>query len=321
MKYSPIASLSLVLLALATSGCHHWSLMLVDGYNFDFQGMTATRMESGDLSPELQHVAIDHRFGNVIVTTASGEQPRWEWQLKTWAADQTDAEGYLALIELRSQSESGRDSFQLVLPEDAPLLRGVESILTLHLPPGASVDSTNRHGDSRFSNLSNYVELNNAHGNVSVDNISAKCIVENRHGKTNIDNVSDLRLKAHHGNSEINGVGDVATIEIHHGDLQGSDFAGSVELDLHHGDAKLSSIFGQTRIESHHADVDINGVTGDVQIDTHHGDVDVLLDSNASPRITMDAEHGKTRSDFPTNGSGIMIEAKTRHGDVNIRKR
>ena len=320
MRVSLIATLLAVAL-LSFSGCHHLSFVLTDGYRFDYQGQTATKTDSGDILADASHIAIDHRFGDVIVTTSTDNQPRWEWSLKTWATDQMDAEGYLEMIELRTHANDGTESFSLALPEEAPLLRGVESILTLYVPSGVSAETVNRHGDTRLANLANKVDLTNAHGNTVIENITGDCSVENRHGNTTVSNVGSIRLKAHHGNTTINGAGDLTDLEVHHGNLKGANFAGLVKLDIRHGDADLAEILGDAEVESHHGDIEIDGVDGKLSIQTHHGDAKIILDSSASPSIKMDAQHGTILSDFPTDGNGPEINAKSRHGNLRIQKR
>lgn len=199
--------------------------------------------------------------------------------------------------------------------------------VTIDLPTGSSLIAYTTHSSVQVSGLLGDVELHTAKGRFRLDRIAA------------------LQANIAGGEVEIGQVAGCATID-------GSVVA--VRIGEVTGAVKLSNSGGQTWIGHAMSDVDLSSANGGFDIDraggsvtaqtangairigrltrgqadlsNSSGNIEVGIGEGAAARVDADSTRGKVRNsvaahaDVDPSGSLVMIRARTRHGDIVVRR-
>lgn len=333
------AALAIIAGCVLSAGCN-MSFTMVDGYRFDRTGETAEHSEEGSFSEGIRQIKIDNRFGNVKVSTATGE-PGWTWDAKVWGETQELADQFIDELSMEVQTNGDTQTWTVVLPEKSPDLNGVESNLTLNVPSDVSVKLANRHGHVQIRNIASAVELENAHGDVELKSLTGDVVIVNAHGNLIADQIAAGDFKNSHGNTTIRETTADISIKSSHGRVTAEQIQGTLEFDGSHGDLIANAAGGVTAKNSHGASrisssgesIQIASSHGDIQLtmysdsfksidlETSHSSIEVMLPASSSPSIAMDTTHGKMSSEIESRpNSDQRVRLKNRHGNITVRK-
>jgi hypothetical protein len=290
------------------TGCHV-KFSFLDGYSFDYQGKTAERTVEDKIEATIQQIEIDHRFGDVVVEATDGPCS-WKWDLKCWATDQAVAEAYLDIIYLQVQAVEEHHSWKLVLPEEADDLRGVQSKLTLLVPPSADVKLANRHGGASVSGVDGVVNLDNRHGSIDLADLGGRCEATGSHGNLAAKRIASAWLSNEHGSIDVEG-GGALEVRAAHGTTRISDIAGRAEVESRHGAIQAENLQAGGRLETSHASIRVNDATGDLQLANQHGEIVV---NGAAGAIVADASHSRIKLEV----ASASIECRARHSRIEL---
>ena len=323
-------------LSLLTACGNSFSFRTVDGYRFDYEGVTAERTESGPVAADLDLAAVDHRFGSVdVVGIAPGTEPGWSWNLETWARTAEEAEEWASLVELEVTEEPGAMRWKLVMPTDpGRSLRGVRSTLAIRVPHEAAVQLANRHGPSRASSLAGNVEAKTAHGSASFELLTGALRADHQHGDLTARSIGPAGIDLAHGQAHVESVAGELTLEAEHGPARVLDVAGDLTIDHRHGDVEVARVgfahvrgaHGDWKLEGlragvdlscEHGDVSIHTEAGDVRVRNRHGDLSVRADSleGSQEPVRASNDHGDLELHLPASAHG---EVSVTHGDLDV---
>ncbi len=330
----PLGGLLLATAALTLSSCVNRS---VDGYCFNRQGEPAARYEEGQISPEVQRVTVDNRFGKVIVQVADGA-PKWSWDLTCWADTRDVAEHFTEQVELLTNETADQHGFTLILPEPpVPDLRGVESNLTLSVPDSVEVEVSNSFGPTEICGLQGDTIVRSKHGAVQLERLGGRVDVENRHGDvsaTEIDGNVDIQCR--HGDIEVTDIGGELLLRNAHGGILARQIRGNVDVENEHGGIDLGADSADVACRNRHGDLTLC-LTGTelrrVRAETTFGDLELGVLGSLRPSIETDVDFGDVESDLPvhmmdTGADNFQdpaadvprVTLKNKHGDIRVMK-
>lgn len=305
----------------------------VDGYAFDREGATARRAAQGELPADLERLAVDHRFGRVVVSDTDGPAS-WSWHLTCWSDDLGTALAWTERIELRVEVR-GREA-HLVLdvpPPPAPDLRGVLSNLTVSLPASARVEIENAHGPTRVEGLRGGTHVTARHGTVELADLDGAIDASTTHAALTAQDVAGGRLASEHGPVRVRRVRGALEVETRHAPLEVRDVAGDLRARNAHGLVRARGVDGRADVETSHAplevelvrggaqlvndrgDVTARDVHGDVEADTSHGTIELV---GWSEDVVCRNAHGPIRLELASPDLR-SVDASTSHGGIELR--
>jgi hypothetical protein len=291
-SFATITGLALICLML--TGCQ-LNFSMVDGYSFDRTGVTADKVIEGQFNQDITVIEIENKFGSINVETADGK-PSWTWEAKVWADDHELADMFISELEMDDVGLGHTQTLTIKLPESSRALNGIESNLTLRIPPGVQANLINSHGNLIANQLTNELNIQNQHGDVSLREISGNLTAKNSHGNLNATQVANSIIDVRHGNIDL---------------LMAE---GDVDISSSHGRLKAEKIFGAAKITASHSDVTINELSQNGEFKLSHGDLNL---TNAYGDVTSKNSHGSTSLD--TTGRNVLVKAT--HGKINLTHR
>ena len=316
-KYMATALLMIGLLALP--GC---GMIQV----FDYKGNTASKSETGKIAAEVQSIEIVNKYGDVHIEETSGEAS-WSWDGKCWATKQSDADDFVADLELEVEQNGDKQVFRVKVPSRSRKLRGIQSDLTIQIPAQLAITVNNKHGDLTTHGIAGKVILNNKHGDVEVTSLSGQTSIDVKHGTviaTGLEGTT--KINNEHGEVKVDGATGNLTVNVEHADAIIKNASGEVKTDSEHGDIEIQTSGSIVNCRSEHGDVEItltSNLLDKIIADAEHSDVTVFLPADTAVQLDLDAEHGKVRSAFQdsNNAGAAKIKIRTEHGDIRIRKK
>jgi hypothetical protein len=348
----------LAAVGLAFSGCN-LNFSMVDGYMFTNTGQTAQSTEEGKFSEGINAIDVVNQFGNVKIELAVGE-PGWKWDSKVWADSQEWADLLIYELAMDVQTNGQTQTLHVVLPEPTSDLNGIESNLTLMLPPDVKVNLRNSHGNVSAAKIYADVSLENSHGNVDLNELHGIVNAKNSHGDLVANNIGEAKIEVNHGKTDVlSATGDIRIASSHgnitarqisggllvdashagitvdqvdsygdfkttHGDIDASNLRGDVKAQNSHGSTKISTFGENVSVQASHGRIDLSMMSSNfnsIDVETTHESIKLKLPSSANPDIDMETSHGETKSEFGSDSrSSQKVKLRSTHGDIRVTK-
>lgn len=165
---------------------------------------------------------------------------------------------------------------------------GIETHITLEVPPETRVKIQNEHGAASVSDAKE-ADVWNSYEPTRVERVSGSVEINGRHGDVSVEAVGGaLKLQARHGNVDVNDVAQAASLTVEHGDarilrvaalsatlrysnLVAEAVRGDLEVDGRHASVKASDVKGRAIVQTSYRDVELRNVGGDARVKTEHG--------------------------------------------------
>ena len=345
------ALLACVTLTLASCGGGSFRVVNTGGYSFDKTGEKRTKEETGAIAGSMGTIEISHKFGEVRVFGSDGP-PEFSWTLSCWGRTLEDAERFLEEITLERSETGSVHRYELKIPErPGNALRGVESLLTLHVPPSVEVRVKNSFGDAEVRNISGAVlgdcshcsaELEDLTGRVdwktSFDDLRARRIaggtLRNEHGELHVEEVSGdltaetsfdeativevqgrLDAKNQHGKLTILRVRGPVRAETSFAGMTVERLAGDAVLRNSHGPIRAREIEGDLEVRTSFADLDLATYSERIRAENSHGDVTLALLGDSLEEVDVQTSFANLEVKVPMDlDPALVIDQK--HGDV-----
>jgi hypothetical protein len=283
-----------------------------DGYVFDYSGVTTSKKRSDPIPGSVTKLQLVNKFGNVEVTHDPTKPLQWEWEAKVWADEEDRSREFLSEMELLVTGDESL-VMELKLPESDSELNGVKSNLTINLPAGVELVSTNSHGGTSVTNMSQKIDVTNKHGNISALNV-AEAKIECSHGDLTLDyGLEKLLVKCWHGDVRANHVNNV-TVEGSHSDILITNVIGNCKLETEHGDMVLANCRGDLTLKNQHGDIRAKKVFGNIEAVSSFGD---LAFAGQCSVLKVNNEHGSIRAEL-TNVEFDSIKMVTTFDDITL---
>lgn len=348
----------LACLTIELSGCS-LGFNQVDGYVFTHTGETAQSTAAGKFSEGIAAIDVVNRFGNINLELSLGE-PGWKWNSKVWADSRELADQLINELAMDIQTVGKTQTWRVVLPDPTPDLNGVESNLTLMLPPDVKVNLVNAHGDVTVAKIYTDAKLENSHGNIEVTELGGILKIKNAHGDLIANNIGEATIDVSHGDTAVRSATGDIRISCSHGNVEAEQIVGQLSIDASHADIKVDQVDSIGDFKTSHGDIVATNLIGDVKarnsvgatrisasggnvsIQSEHGRIDLTMTSsnfhsidletshesiavelpaNVHPEINMEAKHGETESEFGSEvGSHQKLRLRSSHGDIRVTK-
>ena len=254
------------------------------------------------------NLEIDHRHGNLEVTSWDENAVLVEYQKIVWAEDKETANAIASEIEIQinrdeipPSNEETRVSIETLYPAGCELWRGgrrkARVNYWLKVPHQTNLQIDNQHGDISVQNLEGITTIAARHGNVSVHTIDG-----------------DLHLDTQHGNIDAGKIDGNVCCKSAHGSVRLSEIEGSVEGNGTHGRQRLHDIHGDLTLNHQHGHIDVDGVEGVIRIDKHHGRIKL---KGVRDRFHIDSYHSRTDIEIVSPPSTDCV-IKMDHSPVDL---
>ena len=346
-------------LALAISAIVSATGCEISGNFFTYTGPTAQTSQQGVVGEEVKKVRVSNQFGDVIVNPTPGGTG-WTWEGKVWGRDQEQADRLIGELVLNVESDGETQTWRLEMPVESKGLNGVESNLTIQVPPEVQVEINNQHGNVKTAETEGKVTIDNAHGNVTVANLNGDLTIANSHGNLVANKIAAASINVRHGDADVqtstgsleidsahgrvnleSASGDLtysgshssikaaningdAKLTTSHGNLDCQKITGNVVAENRHGSTSIATLGNKVQINSAHGKVELeilNSAFNTVNIENRHGDTKVILPQALTPRIAMDVDHGDAQSEFKSDDSSSQhVILTNRHGNIRVTK-
>ncbi len=308
-KLYPITLAVAVLISL--SGCN-LNFTFVDGYSFTYKGEKAERTDDGVFEEGITSIRVVNTFGDVKVVEST-DAPKWTWDGICWSETTEEAESLLEDLVLAVSTENNVQTFEIILPDSCPELKGVKSNLTLSIPADVNVDIENGHGNVDLKEISADVKAVNRHGDLTASRLG-NAVINNRHGNTSIKNVSGtLNVSSAHGDFVGEALSESADIENSHGNISVTN-AVDISAEGSHSKIRLENIDGDVDVENQHGNIHIVGATGSVTAGTTHAKTEIESSGNT---VKVDSRHGNVMLRL-TSKNLMGVSAKTTHANITL---
>lgn len=286
------AILAITSVLVVTTGCN-LNFTISDGYSFNYQGVTTTLEDGGEIPTTIQTIKIDNRFGNVDVDVVTTDAtPNWSWTGTIWAPTESLAEVFTKELVVEVGLNDATQSLTLIMPERNSNLNGVESNFTIAVPTNMVVQVTNRHGDVDADGLGNQLQANVGFGDLRTQSCS------------------QLDVDISHGNALLKtSVGD-ANVEASFSSVVILDIQGKLKVDGSHSSISASNVTGNVDVESSFEEIALTGITGDAKLKNAHGNINAVIRGN----VKLDNRHGATK----VICHGTEVTGESSHGDMDV---
>jgi len=295
-----------------TSCGSHPAIQKLGSFTFDRTGEKAERVAAEPFDGGLAAIELDHRFGDVRVLAGDeGSAPGYEWRLTCWGTTREDAERHCAEIRLEHEVREGAHRLTLVLPEEQErTLRGIESKLTVRVPPSVEVSIRNSFGDSEVRGISGLVTGRCAHGAAILADLGPVDF------ETSFDDLTAERIGG-------------GRLKNSHGAIRATDVRGDLSAETSFGELRIARVSGELKASNAHGDLIVEAVDGPLHATTSFADLraeqvvsnSVLENSHGS--IHARALEGEVRAETSFAGldletRGDQVWAANSHGDISI---
>jgi Toastrack DUF4097 len=263
------------------------------GPSFSYESERATDIEEGT------RISVDNAFGDVEV--GAGRPGAVDVKLRKVIFLPSDAlaraladrlvvrtefaNGVLRVTTNRAEIEG---EFQSPAPFRLSAGPGIQTHLSLGVPPGTEILVSNEHGDVNVAEVGD-VSVTGTHGDVRVRHVSRDAKIKWSHGDVATDHVGgSLELGSSHGDVEALDIGGTVHLVQAHGDVVTAR-TGALNIETQYGDLDARDVGGDLRVRGEHAAVAAQDVAGQADVETSYEDV-------ALTRVGRDAavkvEHG-----------------------------
>ena len=206
---------------------------------------------------------------------------------------------------------------------------GLETHLSLEVPPETKVNVTNEHGAAHVSDAKQ-ATVWSSYDAVRVERIAGPAEVNNRHGDVSAESIGGLlKLHSRHGNVEVKDVAQAVTLTLEHGDARVSRVE-ALKASVLYSDLVVETVRGELEVQGRHASVHASDVKGRALVDTTYRNV-TLQKLGADARVKT--EHGAvtaedlagalsvevTYDDVLASNVAGPIEARVSHGGFRGR--
>jgi DUF4097 and DUF4098 domain-containing protein YvlB len=332
----PLLSAILVAGIVSLPGCHdRRGTLSGDGYHFDRRGVRVVKQSNGKIGSQPEIVQIDNRFGRLRVEATDGpSQLEWSWSLTVWAEEAPTASRLSGEIQMRIEQDGGRCRFTLELPPPPePQLRGVESNLTLKVPPTVKVALANgfdrteirgvqggtfarcRHGSLHLDRLGGSVDAATEFGDLHATQIPGAKL-KDRHGDVRVRQVDgDLEVDSQHGVVDVEQVAGKLSVLNRHGDVTARKIAEQAEIETTFADIRLEDVAGEVLLQNEHGDISGKQLSGNIDATNRFGEIELRADS---AEVICRNDHGRIHLTF--SGDKLhRVEAQTSFGELRVK--
>jgi DUF4097 and DUF4098 domain-containing protein YvlB len=304
------AALLLCLGLAGASGCSRGSHSVhAGGYQFDFQGETASRHLDGEIPAQTSRIEIRHQFGEVEIAPAA-DVPTWNWEVTCWAATPEQAQRFAEAVTLTVTEQDNLVRWQLTLPEPpVPDLRGVKSRLVLSVPESVAVDLENSFGQTSVSGIRGGTVARCEHGALQLTGLSGPIDASTSHAELQAENIAAAKLSNEHGALHAAHVHGDLEARTSFGECRVESVTGGARLNNEHGSVFAKTVAGDLGIATSHAAVEVEDVSGALTIDNQHGSIKV---SNAHGEAAV----ATSFSSLELQEIGGNVRARNEHGSI-----
>jgi len=224
---------------------------------------------------------------------------------------------------------------------------GLETHLSLEVPPETRVKITNEHGPAHVADAKQ-ANVWSSYDAVRLERIAGPAEVDNRHGDVFADTVGGtLKLYARHGNVDVKDVAQAASLTVEHGDVRivrvlglkaivqysdlvAEDVRGELDVQGKHASVHASNVQGRALVETTYRNVELRKLGADARVKTEHGalivedlagalSVEVTYDDVLATNIAGPVEARVDHGGFRGHGLKQGARVKTSGDDVELR--
>lgn len=304
----------LACLTLTLASCGGGSFRVVNtggGYSFDKTGEKRTKEESGAIATSIGILEISHKFGEVRVFGSDGP-PEFSWTLSCWGKTLDDAERFLEEITLERTETGSVHRYVLKIPEKpGSTLRGVESLLTLHVPPTIEVRVKNSFGDAEVRNISGSVLGDCSHCSAELEDLGGKVDWRTSFDDLRARRIAGGTLRNEHGELHVEEVAGDLTAETSFDEATIVEVAGRLEAKNQHGKLTVLRVRGPVQAETSFAGMTVERLAGDAVLRNSHGPI-------RAREIEGNLEVETSFADLDLATYSERIRASNSHGDVTL---
>ena len=279
------------------------------------RGVDAERLESGAVPATLERLEVENRFGDLrVVVSEGGVAPGWEWRLTCWGDTLSEAEMLVKEIKLeaRPDEEGIALALRLVVPESPPAaLRGIESDLTVRVPPGTRVTAENRFGPSTFEGTRGGLLARCGHGSVDVREVRGELDVTNEFGSLSASGIDGGTVANRHGSVRVEDAGGDLSVSGSFGAIDVRRVSGGLVVRNEHAGVEAEEVRGAVDIETSFGRIVVEGAPLGAQLRNRHGSIEARgLAGSVDARTTFDS--------LTLAGDPREVDCENEHGAVNI---
>ncbi len=274
-------------------------------------------------------VTIDHRFGDVVITTEPGTQvsvratirasdPEFGQQIRILTDEGAEGVSIRTEYPQRKMTRVGNFSYsvdyRISVPPNAPL--SVKNRF-------GRIDATGLRASSELINAQGSVTLRDSKGAHTVENSFGSITVTNADGDTTVRNSNgSVRVDQIGGNINVsNRFGSIqatnsrnATINNSNGSVEVRDISGSLKVVNSFASVVASDIKGSAEVTNSNGRVEVSDVSGNATLRSSFGTVSARnVSGNLACRGAYRARDGQHRHDVRHGGSSRHRRHTSRH--------
>lgn len=277
-------------------------------------------------------VEVTNAFGSVKVVEAEAGAVSVTLEKVVFLPTEAEARTFAERVQIEAETESGvvRIGTNRGALERASAPTGLETHLSVSVPPGTAVRVRNSHGvvdvkgaseadvetsfeDVRLERIAGNVTARAAHGNVRIAEVGGRLDLQSRHGDVEISAVKGPSVVVHaHGDVSAERVAGL-TVELKNGSLTATDVRGGLVVRGDRAPVEASAVAESAKIETSFAAVRLRDVKGDAHVKARHGEVDL---SDVGGAALVDTSY----DDAALQGIAGRAEVKVDHGGVRASR-
>jgi len=283
-------------------------------------------------------IEIEHKFGDIGVTTGSGTTVRLVGEKKVASRDEELAQQFMDAMEVRIKERGNRLVIETYYPEKELSKRERRKIkkfnisYTIEIPDNVNFSLNSSFGNIDLDTLSGTftvsngfgklsarhiqgnVELNNKFGALLAEKIDGSLEAYNEHGALDVSEISgELVAKNSFGKASVFNVKGDARVNNSHGYIEAEEIGGTAQLETSFGYLECSTVHGSATVRSSHGSVNLRNVKENATATTSFGKATV---KNVVGNVTIDNQHGG----IEIENVGGDVRAHTTFGSCHLTK-
>lgn len=274
---------------------------------------SVTVQHAGAVSSGIKSVEIENDAGALTVTGTNGDSLQWSQNLEIHARTDADVQDIAKALTCRVETVGDRLKLT-VTPPHGNQPASFKSDLTVIVPPGISVKTSNHYGATTISGLAGPLDASGESGSVIVKDVSETVHARTSYASLRVEHTGPASLSNVSGSiyasdidGELSAETSYASIAVHQvkGAVNLHDTSGSVSAD-HTGPIDGQTSYASLRVSDIDGDVHLTDQSGSVTVDRVKGKVEAQT-SYASMDVSGD---GKEFSCTDESGS-VRVHARS----------